>query len=232
MSGPELVTRNGETLTAYAWSSLEAAYAAAGLDPSRYLVVVQGSHGSGGAAASGSTHDAGDTADLRTRDLPSWARADLCRVLVVELRRLGWCAWFRDAAHGGFTGEHIHAVYRWAVPPLSSGARWQVGEYDAGRDGLSSGGRDYHPRPAQSPYVPNHGSEEPPVSFIFKTHADSKPDGSGIGAGRHYLVLPNGNACLLQSGYGVTGLPIVESATEQTDKAFTAAVGTVYNGDR
>lgn len=219
-----LVTRNGETLTAYAWGSLEAAYRAAGLDPDACMVVVQGSHGSGGASASGSTHDRGDTADLRTRNLPASAQADLCRGLVTELRRLGWCAWYRDQAHGGMD-PHIHAVYRWADPALSSGAQWQVSEYDRGRDGLSASGPDYHPRPAQAPWVPGtpDDGEEPNV-LIFQTHNDGKPDGQGIGTGRHYLVLPTGAAIRLTGDYTQDGVPVVRSATEQTDRAFFAGV--------
>lgn len=225
-----LETRNGETLTAYGWQSLEAAYRAAALDPATHMVVVQGSHGSGGASASGSTHDAGDTADLRTRTLPAWARTDLCGQLVTELRRLGWCAWYRDQDHGGMD-PHIHAVYRWADPALSSGAAWQVADYDRARNGLSgsSNGPDYHPRPAQAPWTPEARREEPDV-VIFRTHQDSKPDGQGIGSGRHYLVLPNGKAVLMQQGYRAEGVPVVESATEQTDRAFLAAVQE-YNGD-
>jgi hypothetical protein len=134
------------------WSMLEASYAAAGLDPDTYLVVTQGAYkAGGGAAASGSTHDAGGAADLRTWNLPGSAQADLCRAVVVELRRRGGCAWYRDQAHGGMD-PHIHVILR-DEPGLSSGAASQVRDYDAGRNGLSNKGPDYHPRPDQHPYT-------------------------------------------------------------------------------
>lgn len=144
------VTRGGETLTARMWAALEDAYIAAGMDPGTYLVVTHGSwdHYSG----SGSTHDGGGAADLRTWNLPSSVRADLCRVLVVELRkRCGLAVWYRDATHGGMD-PHIHVIMR-DEPGLASGAVQQVRDADAGRNGLSSGGPDYHPRPDWTPYV-------------------------------------------------------------------------------
>lgn len=223
------VTRAGQTLTAYAWWSLEAAYRRAGMDPDTYMVVVQGSFKAGhGASASGSTHDAGDTADLRTRNLPSSVRANLCERLVVALREAGWCAWYRDQAHGGMD-PHVHAVYRWADPAPSSGARWQVGEYDAGRDGLSSGGRDYHPRPKQTRYPwpgdtttpdPAIGEDED-MAFLFKTHKDGTPDGQA-GGGAVYVVLNDGHAFQVGGGYKANGLPVVESPDEKTDERFYA----------
>lgn len=153
------ITRNGQTLTARMWQFLDDAYAAAGLDPDRYLTVTQGSYkAGGGAAASGSTHDAAGAADLRTRDLPASARANLCERLVVELRKRGGCAWYRDEAHGGMSA-HIHVILR-DESPLSSGAATQVRDYDAGRNGLSNKGPDYHPRPASTPYV------YPPVASL------------------------------------------------------------------
>lgn len=147
----ERVTRDGVTLTARVWALLEDAYRAAGLDPARYLRVSKGSflppdpH-------SGSTHAGGGAADLRVVVLPTWARANLCGRLVTELRtRAGLAVWYRDEDHGGFA-PHIHAIVR-DEPALAPGARWQVVEANAGRDGLTSRGRDYHPRPAWVPYV-------------------------------------------------------------------------------
>lgn len=147
----EKVTRGGQTLTARMWAMLEDSYRAAGLEPATYLEVSQGSYKAGsGASASGSTHDAGGAADLRTSILPSSARADLCNDLVVELRRRGGCAWYRDEAHGGMD-PHVHVILR-DEAGLSSGAAQQVRDYDAGLNGLSNKGKDYHPRPAQTPY--------------------------------------------------------------------------------
>lgn len=142
------VTRTGPNgtveLTAREWALLADAYASVGLKPTD-LVVTQGSWHHG--VASGSTHDGGGAFDLRTWNLP----ADKLEPLVVALRRRGVCAWKRDKDHGGFD-PHIHGIDRYE-PGLSSGARWQVAEYDAGRDGLDARGRDYHPRPEQAAYV-------------------------------------------------------------------------------
>lgn len=144
------ITRNGQTLTARVWQLLDDAFAAAGY-PGR-VEVSQGSYKAGhGASASGSTHDAAGAADLRVVNLPSSARANLCQAIVVELRKRGGCAWYRDEAHGGMA-PHIHVVVR-DESPLSSGAAQQVRDYDAGRNGLSNKGPDYHPRPAWAPYV-------------------------------------------------------------------------------
>ena len=138
-------TRGGETLTRRVWALLEDAEAAAGL-PASTLVVTQGSWSSG--SLSGSTHKGGGAFDLRTWNFP----ADRIEPLVVELRKRDVCAWYRNATHGGFD-PHVHGIVR-DEPGLSVGAAWQVAEYDAGRDGLSRQGRDYHPRPEQHPFDP------------------------------------------------------------------------------
>lgn len=147
------VTRDGKTLTAYMWSMLEESYRAAGMDPGDYLVVTQGSfRASDPNPSSGTTHNEGGAADLRTWNLPSSVQANLCDKLIVELRKRGGCAWYRDQSHGGFD-PHIHIILRCDVIAPSSSGRWQVSEYDAGRDGLSAGGPDYHPRPTQTPFT-------------------------------------------------------------------------------
>jgi hypothetical protein len=154
------ITKNGQTLTARMWQLLEDAYTAAGMDPDRYLVVTQGSYkGGSGASASGSTHDGGGAADLRTWNLPASQQANLCQNVVVELRKRNGCAWYRDQAHGGFD-PHIHVIVR-DEPALSSGARWQVSEYDRVHNGLSNQGPDYHPRPIQRPYQFDDGGTPP-----------------------------------------------------------------------
>jgi len=149
------VTRNGITLTARMWAYLEASYTAAGIDPDAFLVVTQGSfRGDDAAEASGSTHDKGGAADLRTWNLPPSTQADLCEVLVVELRRRGGAAWFRDEDHGGME-PHVHVILGpvGSEADLSSGAQSQVHDYEAGRNGLSNKGSDYHPRPTQTPFA-------------------------------------------------------------------------------
>ncbi len=139
-------TRDGETLTRRVWALLADAEAAAGLEPGT-LVVTQGSWSAG--SLSGSTHLGGGAFDLRTWNLP----AAKVEPLVVELRRRNVCAWLRDRQHGGFD-PHIHGIVR-DEPGLSSGARWQVQQYDLGRNGLSNLGRDYHPRPTQHHWEPD-----------------------------------------------------------------------------
>lgn len=198
------ITRGGQTLTARFWAMLEDAYRAAGLDPDRYLVVTQGSYRAGsGAAASGSTHDAAGAADLRVRDLPSSARTNLCQTLVTELRRRGGCAWYRDEAHGGMS-PHIHVILR-DEGPLSSGASTQVRDYDAGRNGLSNKGPDYHPRPAQTTYRYPPATTTPPTT----------------GGARHeeehmvitYTGVPGKRTLWLLSGGRLTSIPSADAAT-------------------
>jgi hypothetical protein len=147
---PALIDVGGQRLEPRLWALLRDAYAAAG-EPVDHLVVVQGSYSSG-VAASGGTHARNGACDLRTWNLTAATRAQLCRALVVELRKRGLCAWYRDREHGGFD-PHIHCIDRYA-DDLSPQAAWQVEQYDVGRDGLASAGLDYHPRPAQHPWKP------------------------------------------------------------------------------
>lgn len=144
--------RGGQRLSTRAWALIEDAAEAAGI-PLGVVHVSQGGYKAGqGASASGSTHDQGDVFDLRVWSLP----AGTVEPLVVELRRRNGCAWLRDPAHGWTsTGPHIHCVLRDSDDGLSSGARWQVQQYDAGRNGLSGLGRDYHPRPPQRHWEPD-----------------------------------------------------------------------------
>jgi len=143
------------TLTARVWALLADAEKAVGLKPGT-IVVTQGSWHHG--AQSGSTHDGGGAFDLRVWNLP----AAKVEPLVVELRKRDVCAWKRDKAHGGFD-PHIHGIVR-DEAGLSQGARDQVRDYDRGLDGLSAGGKDYHPRPPQHPFV--YG--DPPAPYPGK----------------------------------------------------------------
>lgn len=107
----------------------------------------------GGADASAGYHDKGGCLDLRVWDLsPTQVEA------VIHATRWGGAgSWLRDAAHGGFD-PHIHLVLG-SDKDLAPGAAWQWMAYINGGDGLTGGGRDYHPRP--KPLV-----LEPPASLF------------------------------------------------------------------
>lgn len=125
-------------------AAVDAAYQAAEIGSSRRVIVKGGRLPA--SDASGTTHTGDGVVDLRTRIL---SRLEVER-LVLQLRRRNFAAWYRDEAHGGFD-PHVHAV-RIDCPTLSSSARYQAMSYKAGRDGLTGGGPDYHPRPEQHPY--------------------------------------------------------------------------------
>ncbi len=143
--GAERVVKGGQELTARAWALIDTVGEELGLK----LEVVQGGFKAGsGAKASGSTHDTGDVFDIRSRTLPD----DRLIEVVVAFRRRNVCMWLRDPAHGwSRTGPHLHGVLRDSVHGLSTGAAWQVADYDRGNNGLtgSSHGRDPFPRPEQ-----------------------------------------------------------------------------------
>jgi hypothetical protein len=142
---------------------------AAGIDPAK-VVITQGSWHKG--ALSGDTHNGNGAADIRVWNLPS----GLLEKFVVELRRRGGIAWLRDRAHGWTSGDHIHVIWRDAKG-LSSGAKWQVAEYDKGHDGLSRRGPDYHPRPKQYRFVvkPKVGT----ATVVESTWVRKAPDLNG-----------------------------------------------------
>lgn len=95
----------------------------------------------GGAAASAGYHDAGGCIDLRVWDLTATQQQAVIRAT----RWGGAGSWIRDAQHGGMD-PHLHLVLG-TDAPLAPGASWQWLAYLNGGDGLSGGGRDYHPRP-------------------------------------------------------------------------------------
>lgn len=127
-------------LTARVWSLLAEVEKRAGLKPGT-LVVTQGSYRPR-TTYSGTVHTGGGTLDLRTWNITHAAAMKV----IAGFRGFGDPAWFRDKDHGGFA-PHIHIVVA-DEPDLSASARWQVKEYRAGRDGLTSAGPDYHPQPA------------------------------------------------------------------------------------
>jgi hypothetical protein len=166
MSDTDRVTTNGQTISRRMLAYLDASYVAAGLTPATHRVVTQGSWRGGQTSASGSTHDGGGAADLRVWNLPrGMATFSRSHPLVIELRRRGGAAWFRDQAHGRMD-PHVHVILGpvGSEPGLSSGAAWQVAEYRAGRNGFSSGGSDYHDRPAQSAFVTGGTTTPPPTT--------------------------------------------------------------------
>lgn len=165
-------------LTAREWALIRDAYKAVGL-PESSVVVTQGSWHKG--ALSGTTHDGGGAFDLRVWNLP----AAKVEPLVVALRQRGVCAWKRDKAHGGFD-PHIHGIDRFEGG-LSTGASFQVREYDRGRDGLSSSGPDYHPRPTQTPFV--YGPVIPPFHGPYR----APTRGPVVATMRQALSLPAGD---------------------------------------
>lgn len=112
--------------------------------------ISQGAYrGSSAAAASGSTHDRGASLDIRTSILTEKQR----KRLVKTLKRGGWAAWYRGPGSG--FSPHIHAVLI-GDKEASTSAKWQMGQFDQGRSGLTSAGPDPTFRPS------------PPVKFSFK----------------------------------------------------------------
>lgn len=111
------------------------------------LTVTQGSYNAGGVAASAGTHDGGGAVDLEAYD---WQRK------VRVLRAVGFAAWYRpELWRDGVKiwGPHVHAI-QIGNDRLSDGARAQVADYYAGRDGLAGDGPDPYARPNPIPVFP------------------------------------------------------------------------------
>lgn len=147
---------------------IDDAYLAAGISLLKRWVV-QGSWHQG--TLSGTTHNGGGAFDLRSRTLTP---GEIER-LVNELRiRCGGPVWLRNAEHGDFD-PHIHGIVR-DEPDLSTGAAWQVSEYDAGRDGLSARGDDYHPRPKWVPFQITHETRvTAPWTWVYDNASLASP---------------------------------------------------------
>ena len=97
----------------------------------------QGAYNPGGVAASGSTHSAGGSLDIRTSVMSEQQR----KATLKALKRGGWAAWYRDERDG--FSPHLHCVL--FCKDRSSSARWQGDEFDAGRNGLTSQRADRNP---------------------------------------------------------------------------------------
>jgi hypothetical protein len=126
-------TYGGKTVDHLTRAALEATARRLGYDDG--LTITQGSYNAGGVAASAGTHDGGGVVDLTDFEHGRKVR---------ELRRTGFAAWYRPAI-AGLWPAHIHAVLI-GNAKLSSGAKHQVGEYLAGRNGLANRGPDNGPR--------------------------------------------------------------------------------------
>lgn len=107
------------------------------------LTIFQGSYNSSVGASAG-THDGGGAVDL-------WCSSTPVARVVRVMRVVGFAAWFRPELWSGgkrVWGNHVHAI---AIGDreMSLGARAQVVDYFAHRDGLKSHAHDptWHPDP-------------------------------------------------------------------------------------
>jgi hypothetical protein len=89
-----------------------------------------------GVTKSGHTHDGGGVVDISVRGM---SRSKVLK-LVKALRMAGFAAWSRG--HNDGLPPHIHAIAL-GDRQMTSAARWQVGEYARGRDGLTDRARDF-----------------------------------------------------------------------------------------
>lgn len=98
-----------------------------------HLALSQGSYHHG--SQSGTTHDGGGAVDVRVLSYTAQQR----HLVAKAMRMAGFAAWNRSPSEG--FANHLHAV---AIgdKQLSSGAKWQVAQYFAGRSGLTRGGSD------------------------------------------------------------------------------------------
>ncbi len=184
------------------------------IDPS------QGSYQGGAVAASAGTHDGGGAVDVKTRHLP---RTSADRI-VLAMRTVGFAAWYRSRSQG-FSVDHIHGIAV-ACPDLSAGARDQVAQYLAGRNGLRGRGPDDGPRDfpggpgtTWEQYLARQQQQEP----------DEEEDGMGWLVARKKS---SGEAWLLYGSgtrYGVYTGDLLTQAKEQgiprlelDDKTFNA----------
>lgn len=104
------------------------------------LTVVQGSYmGDNEAAASAGTHCGGGCLDIRTWDMTPGERGKA----LLELRRMGFAAWYRTEEQGFEPHFHVVAI---GDEELSPSAQSQVADYYDGLNGLVGGAPDDGPR--------------------------------------------------------------------------------------
>ncbi len=138
------VTIDGKTVNKPTYDMLGRAKARSGIS----FRVIQGSYNAGGVGASAGTHDGGGAVDISVVGL-SWGQI---QELVLCLREVGFAAWYRESRPGVWVA-HIHAI-RLDDAEASSGARGQMADYRARRDGLAGNGPDNGPRLSPIPVWP------------------------------------------------------------------------------
>jgi hypothetical protein len=104
------------------------------------LVITQGCYNNGAVSASAGTHDGGGAVDIRAKTLTAAQVGEAVNIL----RKVGFAAWHRLPSEGNWP-EHIHCIAI-GCPDLSSGAKSQVADYKAGRNGLANKRADNGPR--------------------------------------------------------------------------------------
>lgn len=100
------------------------------------LELTQGCYNNGAVAASAGTHDGGGAVDIRAKTL----NATQVKEAINILRKVGFAAWHRLPSEGNWP-EHIHCIAI-GCPDLSRGAKNQVADYKAGRNGLANNKAD------------------------------------------------------------------------------------------
>jgi peptidoglycan hydrolase-like protein with peptidoglycan-binding domain len=133
------LTYGGKTVNARTATMLRAARGLANQTGDYRLT--QGSYNRGVSASAG-THDGGGVVDINTSGIN-------VNSTLLALRRAGFAAWYRTSAEG--FAPHIHAC---AIGDreMSSGARSQVADYFAGRNGLANRRADSAPASVGRPY--------------------------------------------------------------------------------
>lgn len=100
------------------------------------LEITQGCYNNGAVAASAGTHDGGGAVDIRAKTLNAAQVGEAVNIL----RKVGFAAWHRLPSEGNWP-EHIHCIAV-GCPDLSRGAKNQVTDYKAGRNGLANNKAD------------------------------------------------------------------------------------------